>query len=422
MFGQSMYSYNTGSTMSELNGCPDTLLNSELEIYKHPLVQSLLDALPQPLTRTPWSFTFPISKKMEEEGKIIIAGYASVEVIDSQNELIPIPVLKEAWVKFKANKYFATGSLMHSNIPVIRILDEYKDSKGQVWKSEVDDTGLFIVAEVRNDIEKGLQTIELIKDNKLTGFSIGGEALASSIICEGKCYTRIDKMELHEIAVVDRPANQPSVFTIVKSDRLRKLAELTEALPDLIISPGVAKVAGSVAELGEGHDFDLIITASEGSFVDRAIQTRIFNELRRKGKEDLWKSLHVIHEPEGLGPFTDHYDLFDLVLLRSTPHKRDMTYTGGEKTKNSLKDKLVEEFKLNPGQAGLLINWLGDAAKKLVAVGTKKEKFECPILVSVEKLDEAIDKANSSRIMRKSISHLDEAISKLSLNRETITS
>jgi hypothetical protein len=274
---------------------------------------------------------------MQDEDKIIIAGYASVEVIDSQGELIPLPVLKDAWEKFKANKYFATGSLMHTNIPVIRILDEYKDSKGQVWKSGVDDTGLFIVAEVRNDIEKGKQTIELIKIGQLTGFSIAGEALASSTVCEGKCYTRIDKMELHEIAVVDRPANQPSVFTIVKSEGLRKLEELTSLLPNLIISPGVVKIAGSIAELGKGHDFDLLISASEGSFVDRAAQTRIFNELRKIGREDLWKNIHLIHEPEGLGPFTDHMDLYDLVLLRSCR----------EKVKMVKSDQKIEDYDLD---------------------------------------------------------------------------
>ena len=359
-------------------GLSDTLSGevSDSEIYRHPLVQSLLDALPQPLVRIPWSLSFPISKQMQDEDKIIIAGYASVEVIDSQGELIPLPVLKEAWEKFKANKYFATGSLMHTNIPVIRILDEYKDLKGQVWKSGVDDTGLFIVAEVRNDIEKGKQTIELIKIGQLTGFSIAGEALASSTVCEGKCYTRIDKMELHEIAVVDRPANQPSVFTIVKSEGLRKLEELTSLLPNLIISPGVAKIAGSIAEKGEGHDFDVLISATKGSFVDRAIQTRIFNEFRKVGKEDLWRDVHIIHEPEGLGPFTDHLNLYDLVLLRSPQERKKMI--------------------------------IPDEELKVLACSSEEKgsEFICPISVSINKLDKAIgmiQKRNIEKLTREEI-------------------
>jgi len=198
--------------MSEQEVCP---LGDHSKLFREPLVQALLDHLPIPSVKADITISFPIAKMLQERGKLIIAGYASVEVIDSQNELIPIPVLKEAWENFK-DSGFNIGSLMHTNIPVIKVLPGYVDSKGQVWKSGVDDTGLFIVAEVREDIEKGKQTRELIENEKLTGFSIGGEALASEVVCEGTCYTRIDKMELHEIAVVDKPANKPSVFTIVK--------------------------------------------------------------------------------------------------------------------------------------------------------------------------------------------------------------
>jgi hypothetical protein len=412
---------------------PETLS----DLYSTPLVQTLLDALPIPGEKEgiPWLITIPILKKeTTKEDRFIIAGYASVEVIDCQNELIPIPVLKEAWDRFKKNKYFATGSLMHTNIPIIRVLEEYTDSKGQVWKSGVDDTGLFIVAEVRSDIEKGRQTIELIKAGKLTGFSLGGEALKSTTVCEDKVYTRIDKMDLHEIAVVDRPANQPSVFTIVKAEKLRKFGELDGLLPSMIISPGVCKLGGSVAEFGQGHDFDLLIMAKKGSFIDRAIQTRIYNELRKQGKEDLWKDVHIIHEDEGLGPYTDHIDLFDLVLLRSNTKKKLMTVTreikkvdldgtfnpslekldlavnlfakvGGDTQAEpkGLEERLASHYDLNPGQVKLLIQWLGkeDAQKLLPERGEGLKKNEDYVVAkalspSFEKLDEAITRLRSN--------------------------
>jgi hypothetical protein len=343
----------------------------------------------------------PIAKSFHEKGKFIVAGYASVEVIDSQNEMIPLPVLKDAWIRFRKNEDFKIGSLMHTNIPIIKILDEYRDSKGQLWKSGVDETGLFIVAEVRDDIEMGKKTIVLIEKGDLTGFSIGGEALASSVICEGRCYTRIDKMELHEIAVVDRPANQPSVFTIVKSERLKKLVELTDVLPNLIISPGVARLGGSVAELGEGHDFDVIISATKGSFVDRAIQTRIFNELRKIGREDIWKSIHITHEPEGLGPFTDFVNLYDLVLLRSPMEKKSMVLKGGESL-----EQLMEEFDLNTDSI--------EQVKELFWEDV--EKGSTLILASIHKLDEAmttLTKNNSDKLIMDSIQKLDGVLSKL---------
>jgi len=108
-----------------------TFSDEDKELFRNPIVQTLLEHLPKASLSTPVKLEFPIAKRIEDGGKFIIAGYASVEVIDQQNELIPIPVLKEAWVNFKKSGY-KIGSLMHSNIPIISVLDEYKDSKGQV--------------------------------------------------------------------------------------------------------------------------------------------------------------------------------------------------------------------------------------------------------------------------------------------------
>ncbi len=209
---------------------------SEIEnlIYRSAIVQNLLDQVKGESEDYDINIGVPIAKSFEENGKLIIAGYASVEVIDSQDEFIPLETLKASWDQFSSNKDFMIGTLMHSNIPVIHILKEYKDSKGQMWKSGVDDTGLFIVAEVNDATEKGKQTKQLIQEGKLTGFSIGGEALASTLVNEGKTYTRIDKMELHEIAVVDRPANKPSVFTIVKREAPEDSITLTKSFFDKV--------------------------------------------------------------------------------------------------------------------------------------------------------------------------------------------
>jgi len=122
----------------------------------------------------------------------------------------------------------------------------------------VDDTGLFIVAQVNDTMEKGKQTRELIEKKKLRGFSIGGEALASSVHCEGKCYTRIDKMELHEIAVVDRPANKSSVFTIVKrlkekeEDKKVSKSEESNIIEEITLKLDYSKLDNGISILGKG--------------------------------------------------------------------------------------------------------------------------------------------------------------------------
>jgi len=202
-------------------------------ILKHPLVQSLLNQAKINKIKLDYILDFSIVKKFKTKDRFVIAGYASVEVIDTQNELIPIETLKESFDRFMKTDEFALSSIMHSNIPIAKILKEYTDSEGTKWVSHVNEDGLFIVAEVRQDIKKGEQTCDLIEKGVLTGFSIGGEALATSTVCEGptgsSCYTKIDKLDIHEIAIVDRPANQPSVFTIVKRyEPMLKVWEETE--------------------------------------------------------------------------------------------------------------------------------------------------------------------------------------------------
>jgi len=301
---------------------------SSTELWKHPLVQTLLSEVSRPTIRAGYKLFIPIQKQWKDGDRFVVAGYASVEVIDSQDELIPVEALKEAFTKFMGQEgEYAHCHIMHSNIPVGKVLKSYRDSEGVTWKSGVDDQGLFIVSEIRNDIRKGVQTRELIEAGRLTGYSIGGEALSTSTVCEGKCYTKIGELEIHEISYVDRPANQPSVFTILKSERLVKLAELTTRLPHLIISPGIVKIMGSTVELGKGRDYDIYIAAEKGSFIDRAVQTRIHNELRKQGRLDIWNNIQLTHEPSKMGPFTDYQDLYDLVLLRADSPIRRMALT-----------------------------------------------------------------------------------------------
>ena len=264
-------------------------------------------------------------KKIDVKGRRIVAGYASVEVIDKQGEIIPVEALKKAWLKFKANPDYAHCMVMHSNIPVGKVIfEKVVDSEGREHQSGVDDIGLYIVSELRDDIKKANETWEAIKEGRITGYSIGGEALLKTRVCEGdRCYIRIDDLELHEISYVDRPANEPSRFTILKRDEICKLTTLLSAVPNMIISKGIVKIVGSTVELGEGHDFDVMIKAPKGSYLYRAIQTRIYNELRRRNRLYLWNKIQWL-EPEYEGPYTDYKDWYDLVLLRSPDPIRRM--------------------------------------------------------------------------------------------------
>ena len=85
---------------------------------------------------------------------LIVAGYASVEVVDKQGDVITKEALKDAFSKFMQNPSYRNVQLAHSNIQVGDVVPNYTDSEGRLWKSEVDDVGMFVVVQLRNDIEK----------------------------------------------------------------------------------------------------------------------------------------------------------------------------------------------------------------------------------------------------------------------------
>ena len=85
---------------------------------------------------------------------LVVAGYASVEMVDKQGDLITKNALKDAFGKFMKSPGFRNVQLAHSNIQVGEVIPNYEDTSGRVWKSEVDETGMFVVIKLRNDIEK----------------------------------------------------------------------------------------------------------------------------------------------------------------------------------------------------------------------------------------------------------------------------
>ena len=85
---------------------------------------------------------------------LVVAGYASVEMVDKQGDLITRSALKDAFGKFMKADGFRNVQLAHSNIQVGTVIPSYTDSSGRMWKSEVDDTGMFVVIKLRGDIEK----------------------------------------------------------------------------------------------------------------------------------------------------------------------------------------------------------------------------------------------------------------------------
>lgn len=151
---------------------------------------------------------------------LIVAGYASVELVDKQGDLITTGALNEAFSKFMDNAQCRNVQLAHSNIQVGEVVPEYTDSSGRLWKSEVDDSGMFVVIRLRSDIEKAREVASEVRKGNLKSFSIGGQAFerVSKSSKERGSYREIRRMELHEVTICEKGINPEAQFRILKQD------------------------------------------------------------------------------------------------------------------------------------------------------------------------------------------------------------
>ena len=155
---------------------------------------------------------------------LVVAGYASVEMVDKQGDLITKNALRDAFDKFMKAPGFRNVQLAHSNIQVGEVIPTYTDTGGRVWKSEVDETGMFVVIKLRDDIEKAREVAAEIRKGNLKSFSIGGQAFerVNKHDSTRGGYREISRMELHEVTICEKGINPEAQFRILKEDTTNK--------------------------------------------------------------------------------------------------------------------------------------------------------------------------------------------------------
>lgn len=173
--------------------------------------------------------------KADSGNDLVIAGYASVDMVDKQGDRIPVSALKKAFSGFMANPSYRNVQLAHSGIQVGEVLPSYTDSDGRVWKSTVDDHGLFVVCRIRDDIEKAREVQKQVRSGELRAFSIGGQALfrVSKTTEEHGSHREITDMELHEITLCKKGINPESTYTLLKMDDDIMTGETSETLTEI---------------------------------------------------------------------------------------------------------------------------------------------------------------------------------------------
>ena len=160
----------------------------------------------------------------------MIGGYASIEIVDKQNDLITLKALKEAVNKYMENPKFRNVMTNHSNVQVGEVVESYRDKTGRLFKTEVDDVGFFVVIKLRDDIEKAKEINRGIRKGSLRSFSIGGQALekVKKTNNEFGQYNEISKLELHEVTICEKGINPEAKFDILKQEKTKKVKKMTK--------------------------------------------------------------------------------------------------------------------------------------------------------------------------------------------------
>lgn len=277
---------------------------------------------------------------------LIVAGYASVEVVDKQGDVITKEALKDAFAKFMENPSYRNVQLAHSNIQVGDVVPNYTDSEGRLWKSEVDDVGMFVVVQLRNDIEKAKEVSAEIRKGALRGFSIGGQAFKRVRKSDPKRgdYQEISKLELHEITICEKGINPEATFSILKEDttEVEKMTENDENDMTKQMSDVLSRLESRLDDMEKGEKPDFLEGKDDDKKDDKKKEATDVAETTEVAKteefadiitsdylnwmEDTLKSAGV-----DTGAARAHFDDLEKANLGSTPEElasNDLQRTG----------------------------------------------------------------------------------------------
>ena len=187
-------------------------------------------------------FSMPIGKVDQE--RRIVSGFATLDNIDKQNDIVDTEASLRAFEKFRGNL-----REMHQPVAVGKVVsfkeDRYFDPQTKKFYK-----GVYVSAYV----SKGAQdTWEKVLDGTLASFSIGGSIKKSDDMYNeelDKPIRVIKEYELHELSLVDNPANQFANVISIQKVNGENVAEgyLSKAVIDNVYwcsSDDIVQVSGN---------------------------------------------------------------------------------------------------------------------------------------------------------------------------------
>ena len=208
---------------------------------------------------------------------LVIGGYASIEIVDKQNDLITLEALEKAVKDFMSEKSYRNVMSNHSNVQVGEVIEQYRDSNGTLHKTGVDGVGFYVVIKMRDDIEKAKEINRGIRKGTLRSFSIGGQAISKR---ERKSeeygeYNEIDNLELHEVTICEKGINPEAKFDILKAKGGKEMTEkLEKALEELNgLLTQVREVTGTDSITKEEEDMKMYEKEDETMKEEEEVET-----------------------------------------------------------------------------------------------------------------------------------------------------
>jgi hypothetical protein len=154
--------------------------------------------------------------KVDEERRIV-SGFATLDNIDRQNDVVDADASIKAFETFRGNLREMHQPIAVGKVTNFREEQFFDKETGQTYR------GVF----VDTYVSKGAQdTWEKVLDGTLSGFSIGGNITKVDNVQKGDNMVRLIKeYELIELSLVDSPANQlANVFAIQKADGVNTIS------------------------------------------------------------------------------------------------------------------------------------------------------------------------------------------------------
>jgi len=236
---------------------------------------------------------------LKSQDDLMIGGYASIEIVDKQNDLITLKALKEAVNKYMENPKFRNVMTNHSNVQVGEVVKSYRDKSGRLFKTEVDDVGFFVVIKLRDDIEKAKEINRGIRKGSLRSFSIGGQALekVKKTNNEFGQYNEISKLELHEVTICEKGINPEAKFDILKQEKTKKVKNMT-------------KIEKALAELDALMEEVNMLRKEEEESMDMDDEKMMSEKLMDKDKmmsekDKMMSEKDKMMEEKGMGEYMD---------------------------------------------------------------------------------------------------------------------